>query len=357
MKLLSQNKIKAIGIMSGTSLDGLDLVAAEFWHTDGKWNFNILAAETFSYSTYWIQKLKHSPYISGEKLIELHAEYGRFLGNAAKQFTEKNVFQAEIISSHGHTVFHQPEKGFTFQAGNGFEITAITGITTVADFRSGDVALGGQGAPLVPVGDKLLFSEYDFCLNLGGFANISFEQDGKRIAFDICPVNIILNHFAEKQGFALDSNGELGRKGTVNFKLLKQLNQLGFYKTTPPKSLGREWVEQVFMPVLDNFDIADEDKLRTVYEHISQQIAFVVSKEGTVKMLVTGGGTLNSFLVELISKKTAVKLVIPEKEIVNFKEALIFAFLGVLKIQGQINCLASATGASCDHSTGIIFHS
>ena len=362
MKPLSTNNIKAVGLMSGTSLDGLDLVAVKFWQTGEKWQFKIEAAETLEYSAERKNMLKNAPELSGMELIQLHTEYGHFLGNETKRFIAQNHFQPDIVASHGHTIFHQPEKGFTFQAGSGFEIAAITGITTVADFRSGDVALGGQGAPLVPVGDRLLFSEYEYCLNLGGFANISFEKNGKRIAFDICPVNIVLNHFAEKQGFAFDKNGELGRKGEVNTELLRKLNQLDFYRSEPPKSLGREWVEQVFMPVLNGFEIKDDDKLRTVYEHIPQQIAWTVTGKGGGKveaggrMLVTGGGAFNTFLIELISEKTPVELAIPANEIINFKEALIFAFLGVLKFQGEINCLASVTGSKKNHSSGLVFH-
>jgi anhydro-N-acetylmuramic acid kinase len=368
MKPHFKNSIKAVGLMSGTSLDGLDLVAVEFWQTGEKWQFKIEAAETLEYSAERKNRLKNAPELSGVELIQLHTEYGRFLGSETKRFIAENHFQPDIIASHGHTIFHQPEKGFTFQAGSGFEIAAVTGITTIADFRSGDVALGGQGAPLVPVGDRLLFSEYEYCLNLGGFANISFEKNGKRIAFDICPVNIVLNHFAEKQGFAFDKNGELGLKGKVNVELLNNLNQMDFYRVEPPKSLGREWVEQVFMPVLSDFEITEEDKLRTIYEHIAQQIAGIIGRgEGEVggkdkgegrgggRILVTGGGAFNAFLIELISGKTPVELVIPANEIVNFKEALIFAFLGVLKIRGEINCLASVTGASRDSIAGLTY--
>ncbi len=352
--------------MSGTSLDGLDLVAAEFWKTNEIWHFHIEAAETIEYSNEWKTRLKNAPEFSGLELIQLQTEYGRFLGTETKEFIQRTGFRPELISSHGHTIFHQPEKGFTFQSGSGFEIAAVTGVTTIADFRSGDVALGGQGAPLVPVGDRLLFSEYEYCLNLGGFANISFEKNKNRIAFDICPVNMVLNHFAEKQGFAFDKNGEMGRKGKVNTELLNKLNQLDFYRAEPPKSLGREWVEQVFMPVLNDFEISDEDKLRTVYEHIAKQIVGTIGRgegegkgegRGGRKMLVTGGGTFNTFLIELISGKTPVELVIPSNEIVNFKEALIFAFLGVLKFRDEINCLASVTGAKCDSSVGIMYFS
>ncbi len=359
MKPLSTNNIKAIGLMSGTSLDGLDMVAVEFWQAGSDWNFNLISAKTISYSSEWLNWLSNSPTLSGEKLIALHSKYGHFLGLETKQFINETRFQPDLIASHGHTVFHQPDLGFTFQIGNGAEISAITGITTVSDFRTCDVALGGQGAPLVPVGDKLLFFEYDFCLNLGGFANISFEENNRRIAFDICPVNFVLNHFAEKQGLQYDKNGELGRKGKLNPGLLTMLNQIDFYHKQPPKSLGREWVEQIFMQVLNNFEIPDNDKLRTVYEHIAQQIAGTVSgenreKEGT-KMLATGGGVFNAFLIERLKSLLKIEIVIPSDEIVNFKEALIFAFLGVLKYRGENNCLASVTGAKRDHSSGIVF--
>jgi anhydro-N-acetylmuramic acid kinase len=196
----SGNSWLVVGAMSGTSLDGLDLAAVEFRRSENRWNFSIVAANTVKYFNEWEGKLRTAPELSGEKLIELHNIYGKFTGQQINRFIKNHRLLPDLIASHGHTVFHQPEKGFTFQAGNGACIAAETGITTVADFRTGDVAMGGQGAPLVPVGDRLLFPEYESCLNLGGFANISFEQNGKRIAFDICPVNFILNDLARKWG-------------------------------------------------------------------------------------------------------------------------------------------------------------
>lgn len=344
--------------MSGTSLDGIDLVAAEFGQINDKWKFNIVGTETIVYSREWINKLEQSPTLSGLELIELHNDFGNFIGIQVIRFIKAKNFTPDLISSHGHTVFHQPEKGITFQIGNGANIAANTKIKTIADFRSQDIALGGQGAPLVPIGDRLLFSEYDYCLNLGGFSNISFEKNLKRVAFDICPVNIILNYFAEKQGFAFDRNGELGRKGKVNTKLLRELNQIKYYLKKPPKSLAREWLMEVFMPVIDNSEIDEKDKLRTIYEHISLQIADVVKDggKGKEKMLITGGGAFNKFLIELLLSKTSLELVVPSKELINFKEALIFALLGFLKLNGQINCLSSVTGASHDHCSGVIFN-
>ena len=353
MKRHFGNKFKVIGMMSGTSLDGLDLAAVEFHLNNGKWDFSLFTGETVTYSEKWLNKLKNAPTLSGEQLIELHSEYGKFIGSKVNRFIKKTGFNPDFIASHGHTIFHQPEKHFTFQAGNGAEIAASTKITTVADFRTGDVALGGQGAPLVPIGDQHLFSEFKYCLNLGGFGNISFESEQKQIAFDTGPANIILNYFAEKQGFAFDKNGELGKRGKVNSELLNSLNNISFYKKNPPKSLGREWVENTFIPILNLAKISDDDKLRTIYEHIAFQISKVVSGNG--KMLITGGGAFNSFLLERIKFHTSCEIAIPSKEIIDFKEAIIFAFLGILRILDKTNCLESVTGASKDSSSGIVF--
>lgn len=354
MKLKDRNKIKAIGVMSGTSLDGMDIAAVEFNFTEGEWSFNLVEAETIYYTNEWENKLRNAPTLSGEKLSELHSEYGKLTGEQVQSFIQNRNFAPDIIASHGHTVFHRPEKGYTLQIGNGANICALTNTVTVADFRIGDVALGGQGAPLVPIGDKLLFSEYDYCLNLGGFANISYDKNGTRLAFDNCPVNFVLNHFAEKAGMPYDENGKLGRKGKVNSALLDKLNNIPFYKNTSPKSLGREWVEMEFFPILNEFEISDLDKMRTVYEHIAVQISDAVS--GTGKMLITGGGAFNSFLIERIKALSSTLVVIPKKEIIDFKEAIIFAFLGVLKMKGINNCLASVTGAHKDSCGGIIYN-
>ncbi|MCY1723137.1 anhydro-N-acetylmuramic acid kinase [Prolixibacteraceae bacterium Z1-6] len=345
--------IKAIGVMSGTSLDGLDIAAVEFQLQDKKWSFKLCEAKTISYSKDWEEQLKFSPSLHGEELTALHSKYGSFIGEQVKHFIESTNFAPSIIASHGHTVFHQPEKGYTLQIGNGAAIAAKTNVLTVSDFRTGDVALGGQGAPLVPIGDQLLFSEYSYCLNLGGFANISFGKDGTRQAFDNCPVNFVLNHFAEKKGLPYDKNGDLGRHGNINTELLDRLNKIPFYQLTPPKSLGREWVETEFFPVLNQFNISDADKMRTVYEHVAIQITNSISGKG--KMLITGGGAFNSFLIERIKALTTTELIIPSKEIIDFKEAIIFAFLGVLRINNINNCLASVTGAKKDSCGGVVY--
>jgi anhydro-N-acetylmuramic acid kinase len=354
MKPRSGNSWLVVGAMSGTSLDGLDLAAVEFQRFENLWNFSIVADETVEYSNDWEEKLRTAPELPGEKLIELHNDYGRFTGQQINRFMKFHRLLPDLIASHGHTVFHQPEKGFTFQAGNGACIAAETGITTVADFRSGDVALGGQGAPLVPVGDRLLFSEYESCLNLGGFANISFEKNGKRIAFDICPVNFILNDLARKLGKPYDENGDLGRHGTIDNQLLEKLNQLEFYAQNPPKSLGKEWMYRHFFPVTEPSNISIQDKLRTAYEHIAIQIAKATPATG--KMLVTGGGAFNSFLMERFRQHLKCEIIIPSSEIINYKEALVFAFLGLLRYLGEVNCYASVTGARRDSCAGVVFY-
>jgi anhydro-N-acetylmuramic acid kinase len=260
----------------------------------------------------------------------------------------------QLIASHGHTIFHQPDKNFTFQLGNGASVAAATHITTVSDFRSFDVALGGQGAPLVPTGDQLLFSEYDYCLNIGGFANISFDLDGTRIAFDVCPANIVLNELALQKGLPYDEDGRLGASGIVNEPLLQKLNNLDFYRQKWPKSMGREWVDIQIMPLLSASGLSIEDQTATMYEHIAFQISNVTGNN--VSLLATGGGSKNLFLINRLKQKTSCEVVLPDEKLIDFKEALIFAFLGVLAFNGQINIRASVTGSKQDHIGGVIYN-
>jgi anhydro-N-acetylmuramic acid kinase len=346
-------KTLALGIMSGTSLDGIDIALCRFSLSKDKWNYEIIEAKTIAYPSSWIEKLKKAPCLKAEEFLMLNDEYGRYTGELIKKFLRgKEVPQ--LIASHGHTIFHQPDKKFTFQLGNGASIAATTQITTVSDFRSFNVALGGQGAPLVPMGDQLLFSEFDYCLNIGGFANISFDQDGVRIAFDVCPANIVLNELALKKGFAYDKDGRLGAAGKVNDPLLKKLDDLDFYRQKWPKSLGREWAENQIMPLLSASGLSIEDQAATFYEHIATQISNVIENSG--RLLTTGGGSRNLFLIEKLRHKTACQIVLPDEKLIDFKEALIFAFLGVLAFNGQMNVLSSVTGSSQGHIGGIIYN-
>ncbi|SIQ78789.1 anhydro-N-acetylmuramic acid kinase [Chryseobacterium sp. RU37D] len=343
---------QAIGLMSGTSLDGLDICFAKF-EKQNIWNFKILKTETIPYSEEWENRLRNSIHLSPENLLELHSDYGFYLGKTVKNFIEKyQLSNIDLIASHGHTVFHQPHRKFTLQIGDGRAIKLETNLPVIYDFRSQDVIMGGNGAPLVPIGDDLLFSQYNACLNLGGFSNISLKINNQRIAFDIAPVNIILNNLARKFKKNFDENGDLSRTGKINEELLSALNSLKFYQQPHPKSLGIEWCNENIFSLFENIETIDI--LATFTEHVAQQITKVFNENKINKVLFTGGGTYNQYLIEKIKAKTNAEIIIPEKEIIEYKEALIFAFMGVLRLKNEINVLASATGSPNDHSSGII---
>lgn len=344
----------AIGLMSGTSLDGLDICYVRFQKQAGDgWSFEICCAETLPYSAHWHQKLKTAFYKSAPELLELHSEYGFFLGEQVKNFISKNNIAAlDVIASHGHTVFHDPKKGYTFQLGDGRGIKTDTHIPVVYDFRSMDVLLGGNGAPLVPIGDALLFSDHDACLNLGGFSNISFERNNGRQAFDICPVNIVLNKYAEQFGKSYDHNGTLAKSGTISTTLLNTLNDLPYYKETAPKSLGVEWVNMHIFPLLSH--LKPEDALATFTQHIGIQISKAAEYFDIRNILVTGGGAHNEYLMAVLATLSKTHFTILDSQLVDYKEALIFAFMGVLRLQNVNNVLSSATGSSKDHCGGLL---
>lgn len=346
-------QFRVIGLMSGTSLDGLDLCFATFKKKNEFWNFEILKAETFPYSQHWEEKLRKSIFLKADELLALNSEYGFYLGKKVQEFIAKHSLKnIDLIASHGHTVFHQPTKKFTLQIGDARAIKILNNIPVVYDFRSQDVLMGGNGAPLVPIGDELLFSEFDACLNLGGFSNISFKKEEKRIAFDICAVNIILNEFAKRLGKNYDENGDFARNGTINKEILSFLNALHYYQKYPPKSLGIEWINSTILPHLTKENPATV--LATFTEHVAVQIAEIFYKNQIKNVLFTGGGTYNSYLLERIKCKTSTEIIVPKKELIDFKEALIFALMGVLRFSNEINILSSATGSSIDHCSGIL---
>lgn len=347
---------KAIGLMSGTSLDGVDIAGCEFVLDEGKWTFTILFSHTYAYSAEWRLKLSSLPVSDALTFSIINVEYGHLLGRLTRAFVENTGFRPDLIASHGHTIFHQPSHGLTVQIGAGSAIAAETKITVVCDFRSADVALGGQGAPLVPIGDQLLFSEYDACLNLGGFANISLDLDTRRIAFDVCPANIILNKLSNALGMDFDRNGETARSGKIEPGLLKELNNLDFYSAKWPKSLSREWLDKEFIPLIDNYSVPVENLLRTVSEHIAMQVTQSLNSKESSKILVTGGGAHNKFLLERIKVLGHHDWIIPRADWIDFKEALVFAFLGVLRWRNECNVLRSVTGSSSDHSGGAIYN-
>jgi anhydro-N-acetylmuramic acid kinase len=345
-----------IGVMSGTSLDGIDLAHIHFTVKDGKWAFEILESETISYDENWINQLKTAVDFSEQELQKLNDNYTLLLGKTITTFIQKHHLQnLDAVCSHGHTILHQPQNGFTLQIGNLPNIAKIVGLKVVCDFRVQDVELGGQGAPLVPIGDSILFADYDYCLNLGGFSNVSFEQEEKRLAFDISPVNTVLNFYANQLGLDYDDKGSIARSGKMDTNLLTELNALEYYQKPYPKSLGFEFVKTVVLPLIENHLIPKEDKMHTFTEHIALQTALALpKKEG--KLLITGGGAYNTFLIERLHYHLPnMEMIIPDAKTLEYKEALIFGLLGVLKLRNEINVLSSVTGAKHNHSSGVIY--
>lgn len=341
--------------MSGTSLDGVDLAYIKFNHSE-RWTFEIFQSETISYPDEWLTILKNAIHFNKSELEDLNVAYTKLLASIISDFISKhNLTEIDAVCSHGHTILHQPQNGFTLQIGNLPMIRDLVNQTIVCDFRVQDVQFGGQGAPLVPIGDELLFSEYDYCLNLGGFSNVSFNENGNRIAFDISPVNTVLNFYANELGFPYDDAGNIAKSGTINQELLQKLNDLDFYKASYPKSLGMEFVNAEILPLMHSFRIDVKDKLCTFVEHIVIQIANICSNPNA-KLFITGGGAYNQFLIEkLCNYLPTTEVVIPDDKTIQFKEALIFGFLGILRLRNEINVLSSVTGAKQNHSSGVIF--
>ncbi len=348
------SRFKAAGIMSGTSLDGLDIAFCEFEENDNRWKFRILHARTVVFENELFSRLTHSMKLPAHELAALHSDLGTFIGSECRRYMQETGFEPDLISSHGHTVFHQPEKGLTLQIGDGNIIAGITKKITVYDFRSGDVVLGGQGAPLVPMGDELLFSDHSCCLNLGGIANISFRKVGQRLAYDVTALNQVFNQLAQRAGRIYDEGGKIAASGKVDKKLLQQFDALEYYSLMYPKSLGKEWVDK---EVIIKMNLPDTASLmRTWSEHaaarIGESINAVCSKND--KVLVTGGGAKNDLFLSILKEKTEATLVVPDEKLVDHKEAMVFAFLGLLRHLGRNNILSSVTGAKSDSSCGII---
>lgn len=353
---------KIIGMMSGTSLDGLDLVEVLFTQNNtpqSDWSYEVSFAESIPYDCFWRNSLAEAHTLSGLELSFLDVNYGHFIGVQIKNFIQKYNLRPDAIAMHGHTVFHRPEKGLTLQIGSGAEVAAICNLPVISKFRDKDVALNGQGAPLVPIGDNLLFGSYTYCLNLGGIANISYQDksSNNRIAFDITTCNMALNHLASLLNLQYDEDGKISSTGKIIAPLLSRLNDLSFYTQKGPKSLGQEWYEnnqvQIHTEYIDK-GCEIKDILRTYVDHISFQIGSCCQHEGS--MLLTGGGAKNKFLVSQIQKYCQqVKINVNDASLIEYKEAIIFAFLGLLRLEHNINCLSSVTGASADNIGGCVF--
>lgn len=335
--------------MSGSSLDGLDLALCSFTLQAGRWSFTIEEARTVAYEKSFQQRLLAVMQGSSLDLARLDRDLGDLIGASAAQILAGRT--VDVIASHGHTIFHKPDEGLTFQIGHGARIAARTGLPTVTDFRTLDVALGGQGAPLVPLGELLLFPDHRLFLNIGGICNIAMHEANGVLGYDVCIGNQALNMLASEAGLDYDKDGALARSGSVNEKLLHRLNDLPFHHQPPPRSLGREWFDAEVRPAIADTSIALNDRLRSVVEHIAMLIARNVGN-GDDPVLATGGGVLNTFLIEQIRSLSGREIVIPERAVVDYKEALIFAFLGVRRLRGENTTLASVTGAKRDSSGG-----
>ena len=346
-----------LGLMSGTSLDGLDIAICSFEEKDGQWSFEIGPAKTYKYTSEFRQRLIYASALKGRELFRLENQYSKMIAGFVQEFIEEFDVSAELIAAHGHTVFHEPREDLTFQMLDGSLLAESTRIPVVCDFRRGDIALGGQGAPLAPLGDELLFPKYSYCLNLGGIANVTDRNKGKRMAYDICPANMALNDIVKRVGKEYDEDGNMARQGKIHHETLRTLNSMDFYKRSAPKSMGRQYYLDYFRPILEKRALSVEDELRTVVEHVAMQVSAAVTEaDDDDVMLATGGGALNKFLVECIREHLPCKLEIPDEKLVTFKESLLFAFFGKLRIQHRVNVLAEYTGASRNSSGGAIYY-
>ena len=342
-----------IGLMSGTSLDGLDICYVHFMLREGAWKYHILQTASVAYPSDIKDKLATAQLMNAQSFARFHSDYGLYLGAQVRTFITTHQIKPDYVASHGHSIFHQPNVRFTCQIGSGAGIAAESGIDTICDFRTTDVALYGQGAPLVPIGDRHLFGDFDYCLNLGGFSNISSDQNGVRSAYDISPVNYVLNYYTRLIGKEYDKDGEMARNGHICDALLDHLNQLDFYTQTGPKSLGREWVETEVIPLINSYELCLNDTLATFCEHVAIQISKNITGG---KILVTGGGALNKYLMERMAVAAPqCSLYIPDQQTINFKEALVFAFLAALYVCDMPNCLSSVTGAKYNCIGGALY--
>ena len=354
---------RVIGLMSGTSLDGLDMAYCELTYQNGAWQFALPVAETQPYTTAWRERLSRITEASGEELMLADQQLGEWMGQAVQSFVEKHRVHPHFIAAHGHTVFHQPERGLTYQMGSGFALQTASQQPVVANFRNYDVTIGGQGAPLVPIGDRLLFGDYDFCLNLGGIANVSTELHGQRIAYDIGPANMVSNYFMQQEGKEYDEDGQLAAQGTADPRLMDQFNRLDYYAAPFPKSLGYEWVQKHLIRPLEQSSLSPANRLATITHHATRQIVRSVEQlmsekqQTKSRVLVTGGGAFNGYFMQCLHQYSggSVEYVVPDAQLISFKEALVFALLGVLRVRGEVNCLSSVTGAARDHSAGVMY--
>lgn len=346
-----KDTITVTGIMSGTSLDGLDVARVKFFLSESAcWTFELEEFKCFEFPEDLRSELKNSMNLSGLDLSKLSHKWARFAAECASKLKGAS----ELVASHGHTVFHQPENGFTVQIGSGATLAANVGLPVVCDLRSLDVAHGGTGAPLIPIVDELLFPEYDACINLGGFSNISLKGDGELLAWDIGPCNNLLNKLANEADLEYDMDGGLASSGEILDHMLSELLSFSYHSQSPPKSLGMEWINTNLLPVLEKFaDAPLESRLHTSVEYIAKTISVALPAG---KVLVTGGGAKNTYLIDrLKALSPSSDIIVPNPQLIDSKEALGFAFLGLLRWRGEENVRNSVTGARIPSSGGAVW--
>lgn len=356
MQSLSK-QVRALGLMTGTSLDALDIACADFVQDSARnYTYEWVAVKSVPLPNTLRQNLIDVYNGTAVQMAELHYSFSRWVAREVNAFVaEQSLKNINIIGYHGQTIFHAPQSGYTFQLGNPGVIASYTGIDTVGDFRSQDVALGGQGAPLVPIGDALLFSTYDGCLNLGGIANISATQNKEIKAFDVCAFNLVMNHLAKQAGEDYDKDGNLASKGKVRSDLLESLNQFPFYAQSTAKSLGFEEVENFYIPTIARFNQSPQDSLATFTLHATDRIQQATEQLGLQKVLVTGGGAFNKHFIGLINDQATCHFEIGDSTLIEFKEALLFGFLAALRLTDEVNVLNSVTGATRSSVSGALY--
>lgn len=358
-------RYNTIGIMSGSSLDGIDIVYVEFYFENKEWKYLVMESNCYPYNPEWHDKLSDLHKASAFDYQQTDYELGKYIGESINHFIDTyNINKKDlIIGSHGHTIFHEPAKGFTSQIGSGATISALTNSTVVTNLRSGDVSLGGQGAPIVPIGERYLWPGYSMYLNIGGIANITVHNNKETIAYDICAANRVLNLLANKIKMEYDKDGTTARSGKIHTELLSTLNNIEYYKQSYPKTLNNSFGTEYIYNIIESYSLTVEDALFTYTEHIAIQISNVINlhqkqMDKSTEVFITGGGALNKYLIEriqhYINKDT--NIVIPSKLIIEFKEAIIMAFLGLLRVLNKTNVLSSVTGAKRNSSNGCIWN-
>lgn len=350
--------------MSGSSLDGLDIGIIDIIKKGNELSYEVIRCDTIEYSTEWKKSLTSLPNASAKELANNDMAYSRYMSELIRSFL-KEEDQIDYVSLHGHTLFHEPENGFTYQLGNGGVLSARLGLPVVCDFRSKDIGLGGKGTPLAPIVDSYFYNEYEVLINLGGICNLTFLSKKETIAWDVCPCNQLLNFLSEKMNLAYDKDGLIARNGKLNLDFLNILEKNPYYSEKYPKSLDNQYIKQNIIRELDSYTIPLEDQLHTTCIFVARQIKAAIQmavKSLEVawpeKILITGGSAHNAFLIQCIKEHCAPSVVsIPDETIINYKEIILMALCAYLRVNNQENTLSEVTGSSRNSIGGAIYES